>query len=374
MACGDAHLSNFGLFASPERALLFDLNDFDEGGIAPWEWDLKRLAASIHIAGRGAGWGEQVLRDLTADAVRAYQSQLAELMERSALERFYAALPLDDIGALSIDGADRKMIQKVVDKARQRTSEQVLGKLTTTTEDGHLVIVDQPPITRHLENPDWERLRTLLNQYRATLREDVAVLLYQFEPVDVVLRVVGVGSVGTRCYVVLFTGPAGEPLFLQIKEARASVLVTYGGMPSGLPGRPDARPRCQGHRVVAAQRILQSHSDRFLGWLTAPLTDRSRDAGDFYWRQFRDMKGSVDVDRLSREQFGRYVRACARMLARAHSQSEGAHMIAGYLGSDSPFAEAIAQWSTSYADVCESDYEALAAAARSGRFPVETGL
>jgi uncharacterized protein (DUF2252 family) len=386
VACGDAHASNFGLFASPERALLFDVNDFDEASVAPWEWDLKRLAASAHIGGRGNGFSEDDCRDLSRAAATAYQDAMAKLDQMSALDRFYLQVDasriesavsgaVDDGGAEAADAPDRHDLhqaRKVVAKARKRTSEQTLGKLTTTADDGSVHIVDQPPITRHVDHLGPGDLADLFGRYRGTVRQDTAMLLGQFRVVDIVLRVVGVGSVGTRCYVILLLGPADEPLFLQVKEAQTSVLVTYGGMPAVDRFLPPVAEPGQGFRVVAGQRILQAQSDAFLGWVVGFAGERAdRPRVDYYWRQFRDMKGSVDLTRLDVAGFRTYVALCATLLARAHSQSPAVHAIAGYLGPSGPFADAISDWASAYADQNEADHAALDAAARNGRFPVE---
>lgn len=376
VSCGDAHVSNFGLFASPERRLLFDLNDFDEAGNAPWEWDVKRLAASVYVGGRDIGMSEAACTDAAEAAVRAYRESLARLYELSALERYYYQVDAEQLTGLTAAG-NRAVVRKTVKKARSRTSEQVLAKIVTTEADGRWRIADQPPITRHVDHATVAELQLLFERYRATLRQDVALLLSQFTLADFVLRVVGVGSVGTRCYVIMFVGPQNEPLFLQAKEAQPSVLATYGGLPDALPdGVPGTgEPHTQGHRVVAAQRILQAQSDPFLGWITGWAGEAAnRPRVDYYWRQFRDMKGSVDLATLTPAQFTAYGVLCGGLLARAHSQSPGGAVVRGYLGQSDAFDRAVARWSRGYADQCEADYAALAAAVQSGRLPVEHGI
>ena len=400
VSCGDAHISNFGFFASPERALLFDLNDFDEGAVAPWEWDLKRLAASVHIGGRDSGLTEEQCAEATRAAVVAYQNSLSKLMKLTAMERFYLQVNVEQVESFISDPNERKAAKRLAKKARRRTSDQVLGKMTTQDEAGKRVIVDQPPITRHVDAITLEDLAHAYRGYIASMREDSAALLTQFTLVDFVLRVVGVGSVGTRCYVGLFEGPAGEPLFLQMKEATTSVLVRYGGMPSVIMGRVENSDQVrlssvpihnQGHRVVAAQRVLQAQSDPFLGWYEYPIQgqkplahsmtndDGAADGGDesrvfYYFRQFRDMKGSVDLEALDSTQFTHYSELCGTLLARAHSQSPLAHAVTGYVGSTGKFAKAIASWAKKYADQCEKDFETLQKAAKKGVIPVETGV
>ncbi len=375
VACGDAHLSNFGLFASPERRLLFDLNDFDEAGEAPWEWDVKRLAASVYLGGRDAGMSETDCLAATRRAVRAYRRSLAEFAELSVLERYYLRVEAGDLTE-QLRGRDRALLRKKTDKARSRTSEQVLAKLVVRRDDGAARIVDQPPVTQHVDHATPEALTALTEQYRGRLREDLALVLSQFTLVDYVLRVVGVGSVGTRCYLLLFEGPTGEPLVLQAKEALPSVLHTYGGMPDLMSGGgPAADDHSQGRRVVATQRILQAQSDPFLGWVTAQAGER---AGlrrvELYWRQFRDMKGSIDLAQLDHAQLASYGSLCGRLLARAHIQSPGGVLARWYLGGSESFDEAVASWARQYADVCEADFEALGAAVKAGLLPAERGV
>lgn len=372
VSCGDAHVSNFGFFASPERTLLFDLNDFDEAGIAPWEWDLKRLATSVHVGGRDIGIAEDTCRTLSAGAVRAYAATLAELVELTALERYYFTVDSSAVaGAL-----DSKATRKAVAKARTRTSDQLLGRLAVRDDhDGALRIVDQPPVTRHVDHASLEQLDALYQQYRSTLREDVAYLLDGFRLVDYVLRVVGVGSVGTRCYVLAFEGPHGEVLFLQAKEAQPSVLTSHGGMEPSIPGAPAGTDHSEGHRVVACQRVLQAHSDPFLGHIVGWAGEQGdRPRVDYYWRQFRDMKGSIDPAVLDASQLGAYGELCGRLLARAHAQSPAAGTISAYAGRGGKLGEAISSWAAAYADVCEADYEALRRAIAAGTLPAEHGV
>nr|WP_222843891.1 DUF2252 family protein [Cellulosimicrobium sp. CUA-896] len=234
VACGDAHVANFGLFASPERRVVFDLNDFDEAGDAPWEWDVKRLAASMHVAGRDKGMTEEQCGAAARLAVRGYREALDELLSLSAVERFAFQVEVEAVAPM-LEEAGREELRRTVRKARRRTSERVVRRITTRTADGRTRIVDQPPVTQHVEHATVEQLTTLFERYREPLRADVRLLLGQFTLVDHVLRVVGVGSVGTRCYIVLLEGPAGEPLVLQVKEAVPSVLATYGGTADALP-------------------------------------------------------------------------------------------------------------------------------------------
>jgi uncharacterized protein (DUF2252 family) len=372
VSCGDAHVSNFGLFASPERRVLFDLTDFDEAGMGPWEWDLKRLAASVVVAGRDNGSGPDTVRDTARATVAGYRERLRQMVDLSVLERFYVHVDADSVLAAAKKKKDRKLVQRTVDQARRRTSDRTLDRLAVREDGGATTIIDQPPLTRRVAQVDREALEVLFEQYRGTVRADAAQVLSQFRLADFVLRVVGVGSVGTRCFVALLLGPDDEPLFLQIKEANRSVLETYGGVTSILPdGLNKALAGHQGYRVVACQRVLQAQSDPFLGWISVEEEGpEGPTTTDYYWRQFRDMKGSVDVSSLSPSQLESYARLCAVLLARAHAQSPHGLTAAAYMGRSGVFDEAIADWAVGYADQVERDHEALVKAARSGRIVV----
>ncbi|WP_166352795.1 DUF2252 domain-containing protein [Phytoactinopolyspora limicola] len=373
--CGDAHISNFGLFASPERRVLFDLNDFDEASVGPWEWDVKRMAASVYIGARDNNYTEEQAASATEAAVRRYRETMATLEQRSAIERYFFQVETDWLET-TVSSDEQKILRKTVRKARQRTSDQVLEKITTTDGDAGLRIKDQPPVMMHVDHASDAEIEALYAQYRSTLRADTALLLSQFTPTDYVLRVVGVGSVGTRCYVLLLTGPAGEPLFLQAKEAPASVIETYGGISEQLPAVvPPVDTGHQGYRVVSAQRILQAQSDPFLGWIGGFAGETAERRGvDYYWRQFRDMKGSVDLQGLTSSQFQTYAALCGAVLARAHSQSPGTAVISGYLGASTRFDVAVTEWSKAYADQIEQDFAAVEKAARQGRLPMQPGV
>lgn len=369
VSCGDAHVSNFGFFASPERSLLFDLNDFDEAGVGPWEWDVKRLAASAYIGGRDIGMDSDTSRRASALSVQAYRTSLRGLMKLTALERYFYLVDSSRVERM----LSTKAARAAVKKARKRTSSQLLGTLALHDDAGVLRIVDQPPITRHVEHASLPELTEMFQRYLGTLREDAAWLLSQFRLVDYVLRVVGVGSVGTRCYVLAFEGPDDEVLFLQAKEAQPSVLTSYGLRTATIPGSRSEVEFTDGHRVVAGQRILQAHSDPFIGHIVGWAGEQGdRPRVDYYWRQFRDMKGSIDPSILDDAQFTSYAQLCGRMLARAHSQSPGANVIAAYLGAGTGFDEAIADWSAGYGAVCEADFAALRQAIACGRLPAAT--
>jgi uncharacterized protein (DUF2252 family) len=374
--CGDAHIANFGLFASPERRVLFDLNDFDEASVGPWEWDVKRMATSVVLAARAAGLTDAEVADATLQAVSSYREGIARMTERSVLERYFFQVETSALEALASAGA-QKVLRRTVKGAERRTSDRALERITTTDASGSRTIVDQPPLMTHIEHFTMPELVDLGTQYLKTLRADVAVLLAQLQPTDYALRVVGVGSVGTRCYIVLLLGPAGEPLFLQVKEAERSVVQTYGRIPPAAPrGVHDVELGRQGYRVVTGQRILQAQSDPFLGWVTgtSPEHGRAARAIDFYWRQFRDMKGSVDLETLRPPQFGQYAGLCGSLLARAHSQSPQPAILDAYLGRSDVFDQAITTWSTRYADQVERDFALLEKAVASGRLPAEQGV
>ncbi|WP_157984075.1 DUF2252 domain-containing protein [Nesterenkonia muleiensis] len=373
VSCGDAHISNFGFYASPERELVFDLNDFDEGGVAPWEWDLRRLVGSVHIGGRDLSLSEDTCSEAVVKATETYRTTLKTVLRTPATERYFTRVDTSEV-AKQLGETGQKAVKKATKKARTRTSEQVLRKLATTSEDGHIRIVDQPPILRHVDHATLDELTGLFDQYRSTLREDIAFLLSQYELVDYALRVVGVGSVGTRCYLLAFSGPGGDVLFLQAKEAPQSVLVSHGGRAPAVAGYEGDAEFSEGHRVVAAQRILQANSDPFLGWITGWAGEsEERHRVDYYWRQFRDMKGSIEPSTLDAEQFSSYGALCASLLARAHAQSATAPAISGYMGGSERFAEATSRWAAAYADVAEADFDKLAAAVKSGRIAAETG-
>jgi uncharacterized protein (DUF2252 family) len=324
----------------------------------------------VIVGGRDTGLSDPRCQDLAQDAVRSYREALHDLFELTTLERFHHQVDTDWIERHTRSRLDRR----ATDRARLRTAEQALERLATS-EEGGLRIRDVPPVTRHVDYVSVDRLVDAFEQYRSTLPADTDLLLSQFTLVDVVLRVVGVGPVGTRCYVAMFVGPSLDPLFLQIKEAQPSVLESHGRQPCRLRRLPPANQGQQGYRVVAGQRILQAQPDRFLGWVGSWSDGRDGlPPTDFYYRQFRDMKGSLETRGLSARQYGTYVSLCARLLARAHSQSPGAATIAGYLGRSDRFDRAVARWSMAYADQAERDFAELEGAVRRGRLPAEHGI
>jgi len=364
--CGDAHVSNFGLFASPERRVLFDLNDFDEAAFGPWEWDVKRLVASVVVAGRQHGLTSEQISTAALAAARGYRNGLVQAFTLTALDRYYFRVETDWLEA-RVNAESQQIIRKTIKKARRRTSDRVLAKITTTEECGTPRIIDDFPIVRHDDALTIERVGKLYDDYRLTVRSDVAVLLQQFRVVDAVMRIVGVGSVGTRCFIALLLGPSNEALFIQTKEAPPSVLATYGGLShSPTLGMADGKVGGEGWRVVTGQRILQAVSDPFLGWV-------GFEGRDYYCRQFRDMKGSVELEALTPSEFADYSRLCGGVLARAHSQSPDAAVVRGYLGESPRFDDAVTAWARGYADQNERDYAALQQAVRSGRLAAEEG-
>jgi uncharacterized protein (DUF2252 family) len=356
--CGDAHLLNFGAYASPERALLFDLNDFDETLPGPWEWDVKRLAASFVVAGRDNGFDAADCRNAARAVTASYRQRMTRFSEMGELEVWYSRIGEAEVkGLLTEARAGKKTTKKLsknVQKTRGRDSLQAFSKLTTVA-DGRRMIIDDPPLLVRIPEGDEIRAQVyaILESYKRTLQEDRRHLLEGFRFVDAARKVVGVGSVGTRAYVVLLEGrDRDDPLFLQVKEAGASVL--EGHIPSGTHEH-------HGHRVVAGQRLMQAASDIFLGWF------RGTEGRDFYWRQLKDMKGSAKVESMSPDELVLYAGLCGWALARAHARSGDRVQIAAYLGKSERFDHAIADFAVAYADQNEQDHEALCAAVQSGR-------
>jgi uncharacterized protein (DUF2252 family) len=358
--CGDAHLLNFGAYASPERALLFDLNDFDETLPGPWEWDVKRLAVSFVVAGRDNGFDAADCREAAQASVASYRQRMAEFSEMGELEVWYSRVGEEEVkGLLSaarVTKRTTKKLSKNVRKARGRDSLQALSKLTTVVDERRRII-DDPPLLVRIPEEDEIRseIYSILESYKRTLQEDRRHLLERYRFVDAARKVVGVGSVGTRAYVVLLEGhDRDDPLFLQVKEAGSSVL--EGHVPSGAYEH-------HGHRVVAGQRLMQAASDIFLGWF------RGTEGRDFYWRQLKDMKGSAKVETMSSDELVLYAGLCGWALARAHARSGDRVQIAAYLGKSERFDRAVADFAAAYADQNERDHAALCAAVESGRLP-----
>jgi uncharacterized protein (DUF2252 family) len=382
--CGDAHLSNFGGFASPERTLLFDLNDFDETLPGPFEYDVKRMAASFTIAARNNVFSAADTAATTLASVAAYREAMAGFADMDNMEIWYAHLTeqemMDAIRTFTMGARTKRSAvqakkgaqraQKNVQKARTRDSLQALSKLGEMV-DGHYRIVSQPPVVipaRDLEamyGYSADELEDMIHRqfraYRETLQEDRRQLLERFEIVDMARKVVGVGSVGTRAFIVLLQGrDEQDPLFLQVKEATASVLEDH------LPKSRFIEP---GERVVQGQRLMQAASDIFLGWTKGEEANRH-----LYWRQLRDMKGSALVETMTPVVLGFYAGICGWTLARAHARSGDAVALAAYLGKSDKFDRSIADFSERYADQNERDYEAFAEAIRSGRLEAIEGV
>lgn len=362
ISCGDAHLSNFGLFASPSRDIIFDLNDFDEGAVAPWEWDLKRLVTSAVVGGQHAGYDDVVVERIARDTVRRYFSMLRGLLGLDALARLYLrGHPENVLEHLSPEL--RRATKRAMRSASRRTSDRVFARMTTTAPDGTVRLVENPPILRHMVGISDQQLGEAYQAYASAAAPEIQLVLRNFRYVDSAQRVVGVGSVGTRCFLWVMTGPVGEPLVLQIKQAEVSVLERYGQVAQPADFRTIAERQGQGARVVSAQRMLQAASDPFLGTFQA-------NGRDFYVRQFQDMKGGLDVDGMSERAFSEYVQVCARSLARAHAQSPNAFVIDGYAGSARVLADSITEFALRYAEVVHADYQALRDAADRGEIEV----
>jgi len=365
--CGDAHLANFGIYASPERRLVFDLNDFDETHPGPWEWDLKRLAASFVVASRENGFSDDAARTTAVFVGRTYRETIRRFAGMRALEVWYASLDVEKLiaeaEAARIRSRYRGAIDISLDDARRRDHIAALGKLSEPDPSGTgWLIRDRPPLLQRLPDDDPGRaaVPSLLRSYLRSLLPDRRVLVAKHRLLDVALKVVGVGSVGTRCYIALFAGPAGGPLILQVKEARASVLEPYV---------KHVRHRHQGERVVTGQRIMQAVSDSFLGWTKSPVTQT-----EYYVRQLHDMKYSIDTLELRPPGMELYAEVCAWALARAHARSGNPATIAGYLGPGDVFDQALASFAVAYADQTERDHAALDAAIRSGKVAAEHGV
>ena len=361
--CGDAHLANFGVFASPERRLVFDVNDFDETYRGPWEWDVKRLAASVVVASRENGYPRGDGRDM-ARVVVAVRRWMRRYAGMRALQVWYAAIPIEAIierveeaRGPAIARVDRDLAGGGAAQGPSRGPRQAVDR----GPDGSWLIRDRPPLLRAGRRRPGARWPAVIS-YRVYFPRSAGspVPCREAPAVDVALKVVGVGSVGTRCYIALFAGPAGGPLILQVKEAGESVLAPY------VRGR---RYRHQGERVVTGQRIMQAVSDSFLGWTKSPVTGH-----EYYVRQLHDMKYGVDIAGLRPPGMRLYAEVCAWALARAHARSGNPAEIAGYLGRGAVFDKALASFAIAYADQTERDHAALIAAIRSGRLAAETGI
>jgi uncharacterized protein (DUF2252 family) len=358
-ACGDAHLLNFGAYATPERRVIFDINDLDETLPAPWEWDVKRLAVSFILACRNNRFSEAVGRDSTLACVRTYREAMAQFSEMGTLDVWYSALDFERIIPQIEDEVTRKRAQKMLAKVRQRNVVEHDFPQFVTTAGLRPEIKENPPLIYHWREQGQEEFTANVHQayacYRETLEEDRRVLLDRFKLLDIAIKVVGVGSVGTWCAVALMMAGEDDPLFLQIKEARSSVLEDYAGK---------SVHANHGQRVVAGCRLMQSASDLFLGW-TESLLGRH-----LYVRQLRDMKIKMPVEVFTPSIMRQYAQACAWTLARAHARSGEPAKISGYLGKSDAFDKAVADFSIAYADQSERDHETLMKAVRAGKLEV----
>jgi len=352
-ACGDCHLANFGGYGTPERNLVFDVNDFDETLPAPWEWDIKRLAASIIVAGRYLKLSDKTSQEAALTAVQSYREHMNEYAQMTVLDVWYSHIGVESLLTFTLNAKEQKKLKQEVKKAQTLTPVLELYKLTEMVNGQHRFI-DNPPLVFHPlpEDPLAEEMLSVFHKYRKSLRDDWRVLLDHYHVVDVAMKVVGVGSVGTRCGVALLVAGHNDPLFLQIKEARASVLEPYAGK---------SVYKNHAQRVVAGQRLMQAASDIFLGWT------RGDSGHDFYLRQLRDVKTTVVVEGMSDADLRGYSNLCGWALARAHARSGDRVMISGYLGQNDIFDQAIAHFAVAYADQTEKDYQELVAAVKAGR-------
>jgi uncharacterized protein (DUF2252 family) len=372
--CGDAHLSNFGAFASPERRLVFDVNDFDETLPGPFEWDVKRLAASLAVAGRDNGFPAKARRKIVLAATETYRTAMRGFAEQSFLEVWYAHLDIEDaIGEFrsQMKAKRFKAAGKLLAKAHTKDSTKALGKLTAVA-DGRRRIISDPPVIVPVEEvysdvqaaAIYEQIRAVLGKYRRSLQSDRRHLLEQFTLIQMARKVVGVGSVGTRAWILLMeAGDGTEPLFLQAKEAQPSVLAAYCGR---------SKYTNQGERVVAGQHLMQAESDIFLGWTHTPGPDKVD--RDFYVRQLRDWKFSAPIEAMIPSGMAVYAGLCGWTLARAHARSGDRIALAAYLGGSDTFGQAIADFAETYADQNERDYAALQAAVKDGRAEAVTEI
>jgi uncharacterized protein (DUF2252 family) len=351
--CGDCHLLNFGAFGTPERHFIFDVMDFDETLPGPFEWDVKRLATSVVVAGRSICIGRSRCEEAALAAVRSYRQHMGHFARIRALELWYERIEGKMLIDLAHSPATRRQRAKAAAKACASSHEHVFLHLSEVV-NGHRRIIDHPPLIVHLpaDDPILEKIRAFLKHYRTTLQDDRRVLLDRYHLVDIAMKVVGVGSVGTRCAIMLLMAGEDDPLILQFKEAQASVLEPYAGK---------SKYANHAQRVVCGQRLLQSASDLFLGWTS---DDNGR---HYYFRQLRDMKCVVQMEGMSASDLIDYAELCGWALARAHAKAGDPAVITGYLGKNDIFDQAVAAFATAYADQTELDHQALCEAVRTGR-------
>ncbi|MGI9120057.1 MAG: DUF2252 domain-containing protein [Acidimicrobiales bacterium] len=353
--CGDAHLGNFGFYASPERELVLDLNDFDEAHPGAWEWDLRRLATSVWVAGRHNGASESSCEEAVVGSVKAYRHQLADLAEQPLLARSYQQLDLDRLRLTTTKKGLRKEIKRAAKRAKGRTSDRALPRLTEDHDGSRRIIEDPPLVTRPSED-EYEQIAEALDDYLEALPPHWGRILAGYRLVDIVHKVVGVGSVGLRAYLALCEGSSPDDVvFLQLKQARRSVVARYVHGDSAWHDH-------QGRRVVEYQQALQTVSDPLLGWTTIG-------EHQYYVRQFRNMKGTITIDGINAAALIDYAGVCGLLLAKGHARTSGASMIAGYLGNSDKVDRAMAQFARAYADQTEQDHQALVAAIARGILP-----
>jgi uncharacterized protein (DUF2252 family) len=358
--CGDAHLGNFGFYASPERDLVIDLNDFDEAHPGGWEWDLRRLVASIWVAGRQNGSSEEACAVAVASCCAAYRAQLRWLADQPLLSRSYQRLDVDHLYAAASHKSLREEIERAAGRARSRTSDRALPRFTEQHQ-GRRRIVEEPPLITRVSDAEADEIAAALDVYLTTLAPHWRRALGGYTLVDIAHKVVGVGSVGLRAYVALLEGSSPDDVvFLQLKQARRSVLAPYIHGDSAWHAH-------QGQRVVEYQQALQTVSDPLLGWTT--VADRQ-----YYVRQFRNMKGTVALDSIGSAALADYAGVVGQLLAKGHARTSGASMISGYVGRGDPVDRAMTRFARLYADQTEADHAALVAAADRGEFPIERGL
>jgi len=353
--CGDAHLGNFGFYASPERALVFDLNDFDEAHPGAWEWDLRRLTTSVWVAGRQNGSSEDACGHAVLRCVAAYRLQLAHLAEQPLLARSFERLDLERLRETATEETMRRVIERAATRARRRTSDRALPRLTEQ-RDGTRSIVEDPPLITSVHHAEAGRIAASLDAYLKTTPPHWARILGGYTLVDIAHKVVGVGSVGLRAYVALCEGSSPDDVvFLQLKQARRSVVAHFVHGDSALHAH-------QGQRVVEYQQALQTVSDPLLGWTTVGEYQ-------FYVRQFRDMKGAITVEGIDASVLADYAGVCGLLLAKSHARTSGASMIAGYIGTSDKMDQAMCRFARAYADQTERDYQTLVTAVARGVLP-----
>jgi uncharacterized protein (DUF2252 family) len=359
-ACGDCHMMNFGGFATPERNLVFDINDFDETYPAPWEWDVKRLATSFVLACREKQFSENDTDKVILSLLSSYQERINEYARMNFLDLWYSKLTFEEVLKNAKTKESRSVIIKGIKKAHEQTHDKVFYKITATTL-GTIEISNQPPLIYHPADmkKTMKMIQSFMDQYKTTLQKDRRMLLDQYKVIDAALKIVGVGSVGTRCFVILLMNENKEPVFLQVKEARQSVLE---------PFTRKNEFEHQGERIVQGQRLIHSASDIFLGWSTGPK------GRHFYLRQLRDKKLSPEIEPWDAVLLAGYAALCGNVLARAHCKTGQGPLICGYLGKGEAFAEAVSQFAKAYADQTEKDYADFIKAIKAGRFKVEDDI